>query len=288
MLEDDDTFLPTPQDRLKADISDLRHRLNKAREEKQRLEREIMEERIGYIAATRFSEEIRDTTRYKASQMTQIQQQILEQWMAVSSARCVQEIVGYYRLAGRTTFQFQGNTGIRLETYYKAKYYEPYYLLLSNPASMKYNSISVAQHTIPFFIPVQEMVDTFLPHDMEALLRILHVFLLAYVSRREQVEELGVYCKERASFVGISAERKAKDHIILAEKIDVEQDKEDKDNNNTTIRVELIYDDLTSEYPTKVKTSIPSLIQTTYDTKEIETKFQTYKLLDAYKTIFSA
>lgn len=51
--------------------------------------------------------------------------------------------------------------------YHAAKYYEPYYLLLSNPASMKYNSISVAQHTIPFFIPVQEMVDTFLPHDME-------------------------------------------------------------------------------------------------------------------------
>lgn len=73
--------LPTPQDRLKADISDLRHRcnsvaavgpcyaivcslaivffiVNKAREEKQRLEREIMEERIGYIAAAHFSEEI--------------------------------------------------------------------------------------------------------------------------------------------------------------------------------------------------------------------------------------
>lgn len=33
--------------------------VNKAREEKQRLEREIMEERIGYLAATRFSEEIR-------------------------------------------------------------------------------------------------------------------------------------------------------------------------------------------------------------------------------------
>lgn len=41
--------------------------------------------------------------------------------MAVTSARCVQEMVGYYRLAGRTTFQYQGNTGIRLETYYKGK-----------------------------------------------------------------------------------------------------------------------------------------------------------------------
>ncbi|KAI7875185.1 hypothetical protein K492DRAFT_199355 [Lichtheimia hyalospora FSU 10163] len=246
MLDDDDTFLPTPQDRLKADISDLRHRLNKAREEKQRLEREIMEERIGYIAATRFSEEIQDTTRYKASQMTHIQQQILEQWMTLSSARCVQEMVGYYRLAGRTTFQYQGNT---------AKYYEPYYLLLSNPESMEYNSTSVTRHTIPYFIPIQEMINTFLPHDMEALLRILHVFLLAYVSRREQVEELGTYCKERSSFVGISADRMAKDDIIIAEKID----------EDTTIRIELLYEDLTLEYPTKVTTKIPLSLQTTYD-----------------------
>lgn len=118
------------------------------------------------------------------------------------------------------------------------------------------------------------------------------MFLLAYVSRREQVEELSVYCKERPSFVGISAERKAKDHIILAEKIVTEEDEDDdddeKDSNNTRIRIELIYEDLTSEYPTKVKTSIPSSIQTPYDTKDIETKFQTLKLLDAYKTIFNA
>lgn len=104
------------------------------------------------------------------------------------------------------------------------------------------------------------------------------MFLLAYVSRREQVEELGHYCKERPSFVGISAERNAKDNIVIAEKI-VE---------NTTIRIELIYQDLTTEYPTKVTVSIPPSIQTTYNPVEIETQFQTCKLLDAYKTIFNA
>lgn len=51
-----------------------------------------------------------------------------------------------------------------------AKYYEPYYLLLSNPASMEHKGITIAKHTIPYFIPVQQMVDTFLPNDLDVSL----------------------------------------------------------------------------------------------------------------------
>lgn len=47
---------------------------------------------------------------------------IFEQMMAATWARCIQEVVGYYRLSGRTTFDFQKRyTGIRLETFYNGK-----------------------------------------------------------------------------------------------------------------------------------------------------------------------
>ena len=41
--------------------------------------------------------------------------------MEAVEARCVQELIGYYRLSGRTTFTFQNYRGIRLETFYRRK-----------------------------------------------------------------------------------------------------------------------------------------------------------------------
>ena len=57
--------------------------------------------------------------------------------MEAVEARCVQELIGYYRLSGRTTFTFQNYRGIRLETFYRRK--------------IKFRSSG-----LPFFLTIQD------------------------------------------------------------------------------------------------------------------------------------
>ncbi|KAG2220959.1 hypothetical protein INT45_006492 [Circinella minor] len=173
---DSNLFLPTRQDQLKAQVTELRKRLLKANEEKEKLKREIMEEDIAYIATTKFSEEIRDTTREKASELKDKQQKILDQLMETVEARCVQELIGYYRLSGRTTFTFQNYRGIRLETFYRQTYYEPYYLLfLPKQPSIHYSPYDftnyiLSKNTLPNFIPLKKITNELFPWDMDLML----------------------------------------------------------------------------------------------------------------------
>ncbi|KAG0176303.1 hypothetical protein DFQ28_009851 [Apophysomyces sp. BC1034] len=70
----DDTFLPTRRDQLKAEINNLRQRLGRARDERQKLKRELIEEKIGHVISAKFSEEIKDPNRHKAVDLKEVQQ----------------------------------------------------------------------------------------------------------------------------------------------------------------------------------------------------------------------
>ncbi|CAO3653275.1 unnamed protein product [Cunninghamella echinulata] len=125
--------------------------------------------------------------------MKELQDMIVDQMLTAAKIRCDREVLCTYQITGCTTFQFENNkyTGIRLETFYNRRYYEPYYILINN----KGDSI-IEKHTIPLFIPVDRLAKQFLPNDLDTLIRIVHDLLLSYVSRREQVIDLRNHIKD--------------------------------------------------------------------------------------------
>ncbi|KAI8372727.1 Cenp-O kinetochore centromere component-domain-containing protein [Radiomyces spectabilis] len=267
---EDEPFLPTPKDRLKADITDLRLRLNRALEEQRQLKCSLMEEKIAHVITAKFSEEIKDATRHKASQMKTVQQEILQQLMTATEARCVQEMIGYYRLSGRTTFTFQENyTGVRLETFYGRTYRERYYLLLRSKSDSE--PMVIEKHTIPHFIPLDRMAKLFLPHDLDTLLRILHDFLLAYVSRREQIEELKRFTYNRPEIQHIASHHIAKNNVEILHR---------------DLRIQLRYTNLASNYPTQVLITPLTPTSSSHDIDHIRSLFSFQKLLTAYQEAF--
>ncbi|KAI9272990.1 hypothetical protein BDA99DRAFT_602191 [Phascolomyces articulosus] len=274
-------FLPTREDQLKAQVIELRKRLAHANEEKEKLKREIMEEDIAYIATAKFSEEIRDTTREKASQLKDKQQQILSQLVEAVEARCVQELIGYYRLAGRTTFTFQRYRGIRLETFYGGTYFEPYYLLLLPKRSglpdtpNDFTNYTISKDTLPNFIPLRQIADKLFPWDMDSFLRVIHDFLLAYVGRREQYETMRKLCDERDTLTSVVAPNESKKIINLVESV----------GNERYAVVELIYKNLAIDFPTEVViTENPPSSRTYAKEKDI---FLKNRLPEAYNLAFN-
>ncbi|KAI9484814.1 hypothetical protein BDB00DRAFT_853407 [Zychaea mexicana] len=276
---DPNLFLPTRQDQVKAELAELRKRLSRANEEKEKLKREIMEEDIAYIATVKLSSEIKDTTRDKASELLDKQQEILSQLMEAVKARCVQELIGYYRLAGQTLFTFQRYRGIRFETFYGQTYYEPYYLLLlpimkgQITDRTDFSGFEISKHTIPNFIPVEKISKAFFPRDMNAFIRVLHDFLLAYVGRRAQYEAMQALCGQTNAQTSVTTHEESIKSITIVQKTGVD----------SFVVVDLIYENLADDFPTKVKLSP--------EDREHENKtdiFLRNRLPEAYKLAFSA
>ncbi|BGP30019.1 hypothetical protein JCM10296v2_001771 [Rhodotorula toruloides] len=106
-------------------------------------------------------------------------------------------------------------TAVRLETFFQGRYYEPYYIVfarrlpdLDKPAVDAELPIDIAHHTIPHWIPLDELSRRYLggplegeetagrrgdaagQPDLELFLTRLTPYLNAFVSRREQLVSL--------------------------------------------------------------------------------------------------
>ncbi|ORX54609.1 hypothetical protein DM01DRAFT_362166 [Hesseltinella vesiculosa] len=126
--------------------------------------------------------------------MKDLQQNLVRQLVMATEARHAQELVATYRLAGQTAFNFHNKyDGIRLETFFQGKYYEPYYIFFINNTRRR-----LKQHTLPSFIPVERLARQFLSWDNDTLLRILQDLLLAFVARREEFNLLRQKTKDIA------------------------------------------------------------------------------------------
>ncbi|ORY94052.1 Cenp-O kinetochore centromere component-domain-containing protein [Syncephalastrum racemosum] len=270
-MSDEDALLPTPSDKLKSEISQLRQRLIRAEEHEKRLLQELMEEDIKLYSAQKFSDSIRDTTREKASTMTDLREKILERMMTTLTNRCVQEVVGYYRLTGRTIFTFRSAyTGVRFDTFYDRRYFEPYYILFRG--NEEHPDRTLYRHTIPHFIPIKRLQHEFLPQGLETLCRILHDFLLAYVSRREQVQDL-VQLKESRPSLHIAS------NDLPVTKVQLMEDR----GSQPRVHVSLIYDNMAAELPTRVSITHDHQ-ERAYPEKE--QVFRDFRLPEAYRIVF--
>ncbi|KAG2234272.1 hypothetical protein INT48_002862 [Thamnidium elegans] len=150
---DEDTFLPTDNDRTKAKIKKLHAQY---------------------------------PTRAKAHELEGLQKEVFDQLLIAAKQCTVREIISYHRLGGQTVFDYNKHYfGIRIETFYEKSYRESFYLLF-----LKKRPNCVDKHTIPKFIPLDVLQDKFLPHDMPTFLRIVHDCVQAYVARREMMKAI--------------------------------------------------------------------------------------------------
>ncbi|KAF7726567.1 hypothetical protein EC973_008612 [Apophysomyces ossiformis] len=244
----EDTFLPTRRDQLKAEINSLRQRLSRTRDERQKLKRELVEEKIGHIISAKFSEEIKDPSRQKAVDLREVQQKIFQQMIAATEARCVKEMKPFIDASS---------------------YRETYYLLFLRDLTRK---VSIQRHTIPHFIPIESLERQFLQDDQETFLRILHDLLQAYVSRREQVEELKQLAEQKASIMSVNARTVEKNNVTIV--------------HNSELHIELYYDVLAADYPTRVKITPLTSDVSPESYTHLERIFYLHKLAEAYVIAF--
>ncbi|ORE20238.1 hypothetical protein BCV71DRAFT_242363 [Rhizopus microsporus] len=78
-MDDDDTFLPDQQNRLKAQIKILKERLAKANEKQKRLKRELLEEDISYLVVTKLANTFTDPTITAKRDISNAKQDIFNQ-----------------------------------------------------------------------------------------------------------------------------------------------------------------------------------------------------------------
>ncbi|CAG8558472.1 9447_t:CDS:2 [Funneliformis caledonium] len=168
--------------------------IEKLKKDLQRLERERDEKKLLFDNLKK-SHSLRDIIDKENVDenvtMTQdeFQEHMIQDMIQASKEREYEEILNAYRLTGITIFSVKGNrTGIRFETFYRAKYREPYYIILEQ--DQENDQLSVFRHTIPHFIPIDELEATYLNKDLRKFANIIGENLQAFVTRREELNTL--------------------------------------------------------------------------------------------------
>ncbi|CEG62753.1 hypothetical protein RMATCC62417_00031 [Rhizopus microsporus] len=271
-MDDDDTFLPDQQNRLKAQIKILKERLAKANEKQKRLKRELLEEDISYLVVTKLANTFTDPTITAKRDISNAKQDIFNQMRQAVKNSCIQEMISYHRLCGRTIFNFKKNhVGIRLETFYDRTYKEPYYLLF-----LKDDFSKVDRHTLPPFIPIHDLEKKFMPHNTETFIRIVHDCVQAYVTRREQLNEINKLTEEGYD-IKILSENMSKSNVDIK-----------VHTGSRVLRVNIKYENKTSAYPTQVSiTDERGAIESTNDYEELKERLMYYKLADTLQSILA-
>ncbi|KAI8341335.1 hypothetical protein BC941DRAFT_416552 [Chlamydoabsidia padenii] len=266
--DEQDQDSQTQLDKLKTQLSELET-------QKHELKNLIVEEKLTFLMTTSFVTAIPDPRRQKAVDMEEVQKQIIDHITTASESRYIQSVISNYRLSGCSTFIFQNTYfGIRLETYYNRRYYEPYYIFLP-----KSNMTTIAQHTIPNFIPTTKLEKTFLPDALDKMIQVLSDMLGAFVSRREQVTALKNYVDKEKVKIDVFDTANLSVGIIH------------RQNSEQCYCISIRYSNLATMYPSQVTVKIMNNGKHTQDLPDGEDKpimdaFETQSLLEAYKMIF--
>ncbi|CAG8595540.1 16564_t:CDS:2, partial [Dentiscutata erythropus] len=114
-----------------------------------------------------------------------IRNQVVQEMFRVSKRRECDDFLRAYRLTGKTIFSLKENrVGLRFETFYGGKYREPYYVILSQ--NEENGQLGIFKHTIPHFIPLNELESDYLNKDIDKFINSLDDYLQAFVTRREE------------------------------------------------------------------------------------------------------
>ncbi|CAO3681070.1 unnamed protein product [Umbelopsis vinacea] len=221
-------------------LARYRQELEKLRATRDRLKREILEEKMMNSLTELVFELDDDNLDDDGKNEEKRQQELIKDILDKAYRHCVTDAILLQRMTGRTIFSLSnGYVGIRLETFYSSKFREPFYLLINQETQD--DELRIAKHTIPHFIPLRELEKKFLNVDMDSLLHVLEDYVQAFVSRREQVVEIIQYL-ENTPAIKVICDDAAKSIVSVIANL-----------NNGVIRVSIRYEDLRSEFPTRVE-----------------------------------
>ncbi|KAJ1648353.1 hypothetical protein IWQ61_009996 [Dispira simplex] len=151
--------------------------------------------------------------------------------------RWYEDLVTGYQLLGRSVFSVTRDVvGIRLETSYKNKYHEPYFLFLRQRTGSK--DLTVYRHTLPPTIPLASL-ESLLNRNVPAYLDEIQDMLQAMVARREQVNRLS--SQHSVESVNINPFYTRISFTLRYPNI-----------KHTTVQGYLVYDDIKLSHPTQV------------------------------------
>ncbi|KAK4516479.1 uncharacterized protein ATC70_011451 [Mucor velutinosus] len=242
---EEDAFLPTENDRLKAQIKEMRTRLAAATVRDKQLKKELIEEDLSYMTVSTLVDLIQDPTRVADYEFDTMGREVFAKMMSTLEACCLREAISYHRLAGRTLFKFKGDRScVRLETFYDKTYKESYYIFYEKDQTYHASSIRsmrqslIEHHTIPNFIHLSSIEKTHLPADFDTFIRIVHDQLQAYVTKREILKEVGQLKKTHAITIKYQSESIHKVEIEVVNAQD------------QPMLVDMSFEDRSSAYPT--------------------------------------
>eukprot|EP00298_Acanthocystis_sp_HF-20_P014514 c207_g1_i1.p1 GENE.c207_g1_i1~~c207_g1_i1.p1 ORF type:complete len:265 (-),score=86.57 c207_g1_i1:29-781(-) len=95
-----------------------------------------------------------------------------------------------YRLTGISQVQVGGYRGARIQTSYCGKFFESFYIVFidtEEAGRTRIKKSKVLQHTIPYFIPISQISETYLSSQSSEprFISIIQDYLNAFVARRE-------------------------------------------------------------------------------------------------------
>lgn len=146
-----------------------------------------------------------------------------------------------YRITGHTIFPLTPHrSGIRFETSYNGEYFEQYYVIIEFDGE---NNATVHRHTLPSFIPITAELGPLLGKSLKRFMASTTLYLNAFVARRQQV--LAVQEQHAGHLVGEIETTPAFDFVKLVAAVD-------GDDGELLTSVRLVYEDLTSQLPSRV------------------------------------
>ncbi|KAL9554208.1 hypothetical protein MBANPS3_002915 [Mucor bainieri] len=244
---EEDAFLPSENDRLKAQIKEMKTRLAAATVRDMQLKKKLIEEDLSYMTVSTLVDLIQDPTRLADHELGTMEKEVFAKMMSTLEACCLREAISYHRLAGRTLFKFKGDRNcVRLETFYDKTYRESYYIFYEKGQTHQAGPIKsqrhplIEHHTIPNFIHVDSIAKTHLPDDFDTFIRIVHDQVQAYVTKREILNEVAQLKKTHAIKIKYRSES--------IHKVEIEV----MDTQDQAILLDMSFEDKSSAYPTNV------------------------------------
>ncbi|XP_077989690.1 centromere protein O-like [Glandiceps talaboti] len=172
------------------------------------------------------------------------QKDSIVQALRSAQKRKQEELCHAYRLTGISVTAVQDNRiRICFDSFYSEEYHEPYYMELDIKDQ---RVVSIYRHTLPYFIPLQKLIDHKLNENTKDFLQTISGYLTAYVARRQQA--VNTQEKFGELFTGELLSSSAFDYV--------EFNLGASDSLPSAVDVKLVYDDLVAPLPTRVSVDV--------------------------------
>jgi len=116
-------------------------------------------------------------------------EEILDEITQDAKRRKISNLYNAYRLLSRNiTYVDEKHVGFRFETFHSGKYQNRFYIICEYSGDN--DMLSIWKHTLPSFVPLNQLAQDHLNRDLDQFLDIIEEQLQVYVNRREEIQKI--------------------------------------------------------------------------------------------------